>query len=168
LERAKFFRWLSSRITKPVLPNDEPFDYLATQVVADFLATKADPSLDGILYPSVQGSPGKLNVVLFHEAAKVQSLDIPKGIEILAFRSNITGDGFGIDYLVREDVPSKSHSTAEEPIGFSGALNALEFCDNDEREPTLKLDVSSLEVHHVNSIRFQTDVYLVERFRANK
>ena len=43
-------------MTLPVMPNDEPFGYLATQAIADFLATEANPPLDGILYPSVQGS----------------------------------------------------------------------------------------------------------------
>jgi len=53
------------------MPDDEPFEYLATQAIADFLATEANPALDGIIYPSVRGSDGKLNVVLFHKAARV-------------------------------------------------------------------------------------------------
>lgn len=77
LERAKFLGWLSRRISMPVMPDDEPFDYLATQAIADFLATETDPALDGLIYPSAQGSQGKLNVVLFHNAARVQELEIP-------------------------------------------------------------------------------------------
>jgi hypothetical protein len=61
--RAAFLRWLSRRITQPVMPDDEPFDYLPTQAIADSLAAEATPPLDGILYPSVQGKEGKLNVV---------------------------------------------------------------------------------------------------------
>src|SRR5207248_10013811 len=56
LRKAKFLRWLSSRISQPIMPNDEPFDYLPTQAIADFLATRREPELDGILYPSVQGT----------------------------------------------------------------------------------------------------------------
>ena len=32
-----FLRSLSGRITRPVMPDDEPFEYLATQAIADFL-----------------------------------------------------------------------------------------------------------------------------------
>jgi len=38
------------------MPNDEPFEYLATQVIADFLATRRDPELDGIIYRSAQAT----------------------------------------------------------------------------------------------------------------
>ncbi len=40
LERAKFLGRLSDRITRPVMPNDEPSDYLVTQAIADYLASQ--------------------------------------------------------------------------------------------------------------------------------
>jgi hypothetical protein len=55
LERAKFLKWLSRRIAMPVMPDDEPFDYLATQAIADFLATDENLALDGLLYPFCAG-----------------------------------------------------------------------------------------------------------------
>jgi len=45
LERAEFLKWLSRRITMPVMPDDEPFEYLATQAVADFLSSSTNPLL---------------------------------------------------------------------------------------------------------------------------
>jgi RES domain-containing protein len=98
----------------PVMPDDEPFDYLATQAIADFLATETNPALDGLLYPSVQGSQGKLNVVLFHNAARVQELDLPKGAEIYAHLSHDTEDGPEIDYWVFEEVPPEVPSLPSE------------------------------------------------------
>lgn len=93
LKRAAFLRRLCRRVSRPVMPHDEPRDYLPTQAVADYLANLADPSLDGIIYPSVQfgdPSPGILsrasrgsafgsgrsgrNVVLFHTTASVVPL----------------------------------------------------------------------------------------------
>ena len=47
LEKAKFLRTLSHRITEPVMPDDEPFEYLITQVIADYLAAQIKPVLDG-------------------------------------------------------------------------------------------------------------------------
>ena len=54
LEKAKFLKWLSRRIALPVMPDDESYDYIPTQAIADFLASNANPLLHGILYPSVQ------------------------------------------------------------------------------------------------------------------
>ncbi|MGO8405374.1 RES family NAD+ phosphorylase [Rhizobium ruizarguesonis] len=47
------------------MPDDQEFDYLPTQAVADFLATETVTPLDGIIFPSVQVAGGKQNVVLF-------------------------------------------------------------------------------------------------------
>jgi hypothetical protein len=82
LEHAMFLRSLCQRITKPVMPDDEAFDYLPTQAVADFLATEAKIPLDGIIFPSVQAAGNALNIVLFHKAARVEMIDIPHGTEI--------------------------------------------------------------------------------------
>jgi hypothetical protein len=40
LQKAKFLEGLSDRISAPVMPDDEPLEYLPTQAVADFLATE--------------------------------------------------------------------------------------------------------------------------------
>jgi len=50
LERAAFLQSLGMRITGSVMPDDEAFDYLATQAIADFLATENEPRLDGIIF----------------------------------------------------------------------------------------------------------------------
>ncbi len=38
------------------MPDDEPSEYLATQAIADFLATESAIRLDGIIFPSVQAA----------------------------------------------------------------------------------------------------------------
>ena len=169
LERAKFLGWLSHRIAMAVMPDDEPFDYLPTQAIADFVATKADLALDGFLYPSVQGSEGKLNVVLFHKAARVQSLDIPKGTEISATLSHDTEDGPEVDYWVFEHVPPKVPPAEVDGFSFLSEPLATPVSEGfDKREATLKLDVSTLTVHHINRIQFQTEAYSVVRHRSEK
>lgn len=167
LERAKFLNWLSDAITQPVMPNDEPFGYLATQAIADFLATAADPALDGILYPSVQGSEPKLNVVLFHKASRLEELDIPDGTEISATLTTSTEEGEEIDYIVLERIPP---AVAEQTTFFdlpitSHASGPPEY---DSREITLKLAVDSLEVRHITGVTFQTERHQVGRYRYEK
>jgi len=140
------------------MPDDAPFDYLPTQAIADFLATSEHPAIDGILYPSVQRKEGKLNVVLFHKAARVQPLDIPKGTVISASLDYDTEDGPEIDYRVSEMVPPEESSVVEGNKDFPVDGRAL----------TLRLDVSSLTVHHVDAVEFKTEPYSVHRNRSEK
>jgi hypothetical protein len=176
LQRAKFLQWLSKRITMPVMPDDEPFEYLATQAVADFLATIANPPLDGILYPSAQGSKGELNVVLFHKAARVRPLDVPEGTEIDARLYEHNDDGIEIYPWVTERIPAKSPEDAapiqleSETRFVSGALDTPNSRDYDDegREPMLKLDTSNIQVHIVDGIVFRTESYTVHRHRVEE
>lgn len=116
LKRAIFLRSLSLRMTKPVMPNDESFEYLPTQVIADFLSTENEPTVDGILFPSVQAAGNGLNVVLFHKAARVESMDIPKGTKIQSFTGYETEEGWEVDYRVTEVVPPTKTGTKEKLI----------------------------------------------------
>lgn len=168
LKRVKFLEWLSRRITRPVMPDDEPFEYLATQAIADFLATDANPPLDGILYPSAQFSESGFNVVLFHAAARVEPLKIPKGTEVYAVVVN-TEDG--TDYTVWEETPLEDPCSKSEPKNISfvpDRFNAFRPEDYDPREPALRLDIATLEVHHVNRVKFETECHSVTRLRRKK
>jgi hypothetical protein len=101
LERAKFLGRLSDRITRPVMPSDEPSDYLVTQAIADYLASHA--GLDGILYPSVQAAGAKKNIVLFHHASRVKPLEFPPDTELEARTYTTTEDGPEAEYWVSEE-----------------------------------------------------------------
>lgn len=177
LERAEFLKWLSRRITMPVMPDDEPFEYLATQAVADFLATNSNPPLDGILYPSVQGGKGNLNIVLFHKAARVQALDIPKGTEIHAQLYEQNEDGVEIYPWIWEEAPPMKTPPEAAPVQLeheavlvSEVLDSPdpEDYDYERQEPVLKLDISNLQVHVVKGVEFQTESHSVHRHRSEK
>ncbi len=85
-ERRDFLRTLSSQLVLPVMPDLQDRDYLITQVIADFLATRREP-IDGIVYQSVQrpasdnagasGDQTGVNVALFSRASKVAGADQP-------------------------------------------------------------------------------------------
>jgi hypothetical protein len=180
LERAEFLKWLSQRITMPVMPDDEPLEYLATQAVADYLANSQNPMLDGLLYASSQAGAGKLNVVLFHKAARVQPLDIPRGTSIDAQLYFDNDEGAEFYPWVTESLPRKEAPTAIRPRQSSGApaphpsdlpdvsdLLALDPKDSDpeQREPTVKLDAASLSVHIVERVEFKTESHSVHRHR---
>ena len=102
-----FLKSLSDRITRPVMPNDEDFEYLPTQAISDFLATEASVPLDGILFPSVQAAGNALNVVLFHKSARVETLLLPNGTTLEARQGNWEEEGWVTEYGVWEEAPAK-------------------------------------------------------------
>lgn len=171
LKRAKFLEKLSHRLTMPVMPDDEPFDYLATQAVADYLATVAEPPLDGIIFQTAQSVKGGLNIVLFHKASRVELIDLPRGTEISASLLHWSDEGPEIDYWVSEKVPTTVPPRADGgtviaeflPTGFNELGGKF-----DTREVTLRLEVAALQVHHVEQVVFNSTAYTVNRHRSKK
>ncbi|MCY4381807.1 MAG: RES family NAD+ phosphorylase [Nitrospinae bacterium] len=174
LERAKFLRGLSERISQPVMPDDEPLEYLVTQAIADYLAGKSDPEIDGIIYPSVQDSSGGSNVVLFHKSSRVESIVLILGTEIDVQFGHQTEEGWETDYWVSEEIPPSkpedSNEIDDDVIDFarmtSHALSNVN--DDDLRKTTLRLDLESLAVHHVEGARYETEAHSVTRHRWEK
>lgn len=170
LKKAKFLASLSSQITKPVMPDDEPFEYLVTQGIADYLATRTEPNLDGIIYRSVQHGRSKKNVVLFHKSARVESLDIPEGSDISAQLYDHSDEGTTPDYWVFEQVPAPKKKNNDndsfDPATFlKGAISRAE---DDERTAALRLDIESVKVHHIERVTYKTDEFSVARHRSEK
>ncbi len=179
MARASFLRSLSGRITRPVMPEDEPFEYLVTQAIADFLATEASVPIDGIIYPSVQTAGHVRNVVLFHKAARVEALDIPEGTEIDANTGHFGEDGWEYDYAVSETVPPVPDESEEEdgkatswPPNLADLVmmadRTWEDLDTDWREPSLRVVPDSVRVHRVLRVVFKTEEFAVRRHRRER
>ena len=56
-------------------PGRETLDYLPTQVIAEYLRSRAEPGIDGIVFHSAQITDSANNVVLFPNAASVKDAD---------------------------------------------------------------------------------------------
>jgi hypothetical protein len=146
--------------------------YLPTQAVADFLATGAVPTIDGILFPSVQAEEkDALNIVLFQKAAKVAILDIPKGTKIEGSDGHWSDDGWETDYTVWETLPSVQKKAAQNDLNSidNGPLvgHSFEIMDEDERVPALRIDTSKITVHAVQKVKFKTYSHGVTRHRMD-
>lgn len=174
MERAMFLRSLSQRITRPVMPDDEAFEYLPTQAIADFLATQNEPQLDGIVFPSVQAAGDVLNVVLFHKAARIEAIELPEGTEIEARTGQLYEEGWEAEYVVIERVPpvEEPEPTSTEDRGWAdfSALARLPVvgADSDYREPALRINLESVCVHQVRRVEFETIEFNVRRHRWEK
>jgi hypothetical protein len=168
LERVAFLQTLGDRMTRPVMPDDEAFEYLATQAVADFLATENEPRLDGIIFSSAQAKTGR-NVVLFQKAARIEEMQIPKGGEIEAYMGYGTEDGWKIDYTVTEDVTKASAQLSlggdEDPFDLTPKHPAPHRSDTKTREVTLRVEVDSIEVHHIEWVKVNSTRFAVSRHR---
>lgn len=175
MERAVFLRSLSSRITRPVMPDDELFEYLVTQAVADFLATESSVPIDGIVFPSVQAAGDVLNVVLFHKASRVEAMDIPMGAEISARTGHWEEDGWEEEYEVTEEIPPPPKQAEKKPEkpgwpDFAAIAEAmpLEPPDSDWRDASLRIVPYSVKVHRVKRVEFETEEFNVRRHRWEK
>jgi len=172
LDRATFLRSICQHITRPVMPDDEAFEYLPTQAVADFLATENNPVLDGIVFPSVQMAGDGLNIVLFHKAARVEEMELPEKTNIEASTGFSNEDGWDVDYSVTEMIPhvkpSKEKEADESLWPFMPTLfndTSLSY-DGDFREKALRIDLNSVKVHIVNKVMFDTSSHNVRRNRS--
>lgn len=152
------------------MPDDEAFDYLTTQAIADFLSTENEPRLDGIIFASAQSKGGR-NVVLFHKSARIREMEFPDGTEIDAHSGFGTDDGWENDYAVSEVVPPAGSLPAEVEGEFEFLFlhsSSQMSMDSDFREDTLQVDPTSLEVHHVEWVKVNSTQFPVSRRRYEK
>lgn len=166
LERAAFLQTLGRRMTRPVMPDDEVFDYLATQAVADFLSTQNEPRFDGIIFRSAQSETGR-NVVLFHKAALVATLELPEGTKLNVDTLYNTDDGFDRSYAVVETVPAPASASGKPKQAFPFATfvgSATPF-DREYRDPALTVDPESIVVQRVDWVQYQSSPFPVTRHR---
>jgi hypothetical protein len=165
LKKAKFLRSLCKRISRIVMPDDQPREYIPTQAVADFLANMETPSLDGVIYPSVQTRPllprGILalipgtadgNVVLFRKAAVVQEMIVPERTRVLSPRNSL-----GLGSLLGEGEPEVEYTVFEETVPTPAP---------DSNDAPLKL--SSLDVYWVTGVRFDKVRGPIRRHKIEK
>jgi hypothetical protein len=170
LERVAFLRSLGQRMTRSVMPDDEAFDYLATQAIADFLATENEPRLDGIIFGSAQSKDGR-NVVLFHKAARVEEMAFPKGTVIEAHAGYGTEDGWEIDYGVAEIEPKTAPvplNEKDDQFGFIPDFSPSYSVNDDYRDAALRVDPATVEVHHVEWVKVNSTRFAVKRHRREK
>ena len=175
IEGAMFLRSLTGRITRPVMLDDEPFEYLATQAIVDFLATQASVQVDGIIFPSLQAVGDAFNLVLFHKAARVELMNVPEGTEFSASTGRWAEDGWVDDYQVTEKVPpfGGQVNTNEQDRRWSdcpaiaGAIPGGSR-DTDWRDASLRVLPESVEVHRVKRVDFATDEFMAKRHRRLK
>lgn len=159
-----FVRSFHQEIRRPVVPGRATLDYLPTQVVAEYLATRAEPTIDGMIFGSAQITGSRRNIVLFSRAILVEGADTEPERQI---RHIWLDAPFDDDEEAQELVyfqaiapapdppPAPAHSfNVDEDIWF-GALAEVDAAA--PPAPTLRLDLTSMQVVRVRSIVYETD-----------
>ena len=166
-ERAVLLRTLKSIITVPVMPDDEGLEYIVTQAIADFLATQERPSIDGIVFPSVQVADQSTNVVLFHKSSRIKDLGLPRGSKLSSNSLTTDEERSYYDYTVYETVPKSPAKTAQKEAGPPSIFDIWDRGEDTEpRTESLKIDIDSVEVRIIGSVSFTTENHKVKRHRS--
>jgi hypothetical protein len=151
-EQLAFLRSFHAQVARAVTPSDEALRYIPTQVVAEFLAHRHDPGIDGLLYASAQRGGLGMNIVLFHHASVVEA-----GAEVEV-------DGPVLGYLSDEEdeeptlvlPPSEHKPVLKQPI--STALDfetgSPGYRSDVARVPTLRLEPDSLRMRRVSGTTY--------------
>ena len=191
LGRASFLERLVREMSRPVMPVDEAFEYLVTQAVAEYLAHKVEPRLDGIIFHSSQTDGAGRNVVLFNHACGVEYVllketmltfsGLPKETK-LTFFSHIRGEDHADgDITVFETVPPDPPEKVAPTETLENSLDlrpvrvfhsALPWDEDEEdiepptyRDPTLRLDVESVVVLEIKGVKYNSKRRNVRRRR---
>lgn len=129
------------RIARPIMPGDEAFGYLPTQFVADYLAQRLEPKIDGVLFASTQTDGVGQNVVLFNRACRVESLapTLELSLDCGWNEPREMGDWLALT-LSKRTTPK--------------SLSPLVDWD-DERKAFLRLDLSSIEVREIRATKYE-------------
>jgi RES domain len=171
LDLAKFLGSLSTKMTMPVMPNDEPVEYLITQVIADYLSRIPKPGLDGMVFPSVQRKGERANVVLFNHASRVIHWEIQDGTEIDVSTYEMDDDSGDHNIHISVSTPpekkeaKKPRNTHDYP-----KFTPSNYWESSLDVPgyTLSLDAKSLQVHHIDSVSFGTTEFYVTFYRGEQ
>lgn len=166
-QKAEFLRGLSERITMPVMPDDETLNYIATQVIAEYLASIDKPRLDGMIYPSVQAGDEMRNVVLFNKAAVVQKIARREDMEFAVSDYESYEGGDETEYTVREEFDSEYVAPPPKEPTLEEIMAEMDTVV-DNREPALSLSQDNVWVHHIKKIAITSDDFKVSRREWDK
>ena len=183
--RIAFLKQLVAELARPIMPGDETKEYLATQIVAEYLAQKTSPRLDGILFRSsqmnVQDKNGSSqesvedrNIVLFNHASRVEPIIVPDGITIEA-RFPLYNDEdddeiptITVWELVIAD-PQGQPEIATTP-DINACQNGSANAPQEDLLPTLQIDIDSivvLDIHRMKPIYTKMSTECVRRNKCD-
>jgi len=188
LSRLRFLELLVDEISMPIMPGTESRDYLPTQIVSEYLASKSGLKLDGVMYSSSQifqehedtdneksenCNKEGMNIVLFPHASVQKPYEVPDGTTISVHTNFGPPDDPDDSIYISEEYPEskikknklKRKEIFDTFIGCKPIVLDDEFPDYD---PRLQLDMNSIEVETIKGVKYLSNTRYVSRHRYNK
>jgi len=145
---ASFLNHLVREFVKPVMPGKEMFEYLPTQVVAEYLAEKVEPNLDGIIFKSSQ-------------------YNITPGTKVSVDYGWVSDDDSDDSITIFEELRDDNKDDVQEETLDNFYNFEDDFINN--RETTLNLDVlNSIDVRVITGASYNTHQRYVTRYKREK
>ena len=154
--REKFLRELVGEISRPVMPHEEVREYLATQVMSEYLANRIKPRLHGMIFRSSQTGGDGRNIVLFNWASSVEANELSPGTVlqvVIPRQPGIPPPGTEPS----KDLTIQTERTAEDPTPSDP-----ETRDN-HGDDILRLDAQSVKVLRISGVKYESDSFPLQR-----
>ena len=143
--KIEFIKNFGRQVTMPIVPENESKEYIITQVISDYLSSRNDIKIDGLIYKSAQaGTRISENVVLFHKSSMVKDLDGAKAKSLIE-RINKINEYFNI-FNVQASIEMRK----------SCIENYISEDRKDDHSVALELDASSISLYFVKNANFDT------------
>ena len=167
LQRSVFLKRLRSEITKPVMPEDKKLDYVITQAIFDYLATQSWLNINGIMYSTGQTIIDGYNIALFHRSSVIDQLDLSNTQNV-----KTTIRLYDFDFVYRHD-NMNLYEDNEVYYSVYGRVDngnplppIIDYITSGDylratRHPILKVDETTMKVHHVTNVSIASDEYPV-------
>jgi len=159
--RLEFLRNFESMINIPVLPGDEPLDYIPSQALVEYLSNHFSPRIDAIIYSSIQTNNKGKNIAILNHALKFEkSAKMFRGKDALGQYE----ESWITDYTIWE-----KSSTGN--IG-AGESNLAETRNNNDKgdgvnDKYLQIVNGSLEVHKILGINYKIHTDKIRIFKED-
>ena len=156
--RETFLAELVGEIGRPIMPHEEAREYIATQVVSEYLANRIQPSLHGIIFPSSQTAGHGRNVVLFNGPSVVEPYEPPPGIglRVVLPRQPIVpppGSEPSKDLLIQTEPQGADGETER---GVEDPTTSAPEAEGNHGDNILRLDPQSVKVLAISGVKYQS------------
>ena len=149
------------------MPHEEPREYIATQIVSEYLANRFEPRLHGIIFNSAQTGTSGHNVVLFNSACSVEAYKPPPGTSI----------GFRVGIPLRQRIPPRGTESSQGSVIKTETQRAVGETEPSVEDPTnsrpenqgshrdnmLRLDPQSLKVIKISRVKYEFEPLRLNR-----
>ena len=154
--RERFLKELVGEMSRPVMPHEEAREYIATQIVSEYLANRVEPRLHGIIFSSAQTGGGGHNIVLFNGAHSVEADGPGPGLRVrIPPRPGIPQPGTesNKDSLVQTEpqrAPTETEPSVEDPTTVDPETQG------NHGDSILRLDLQSLKVLSISGVEYKS------------